>query len=186
MMQHEITRKAGGRQRRKRVGRGESSGQGKTCGRGHKGYQQRSGGGPHRLHEGGQMPIFRRLPKRGFSNVQFENAFETVNIAALNGKFEDGARVDVDALKHARLISHGERVKLLAKGALERKLVIALHACSAAAKAAVEKAGGSVELIETRAPARAARAKRNSAKDRKRERGPSRLEKKKAKRAASA
>ncbi len=180
MMEHEITREAGARKRRKRVGRGEASGWGKTSGRGHKGYKQRSGGGPHALHEGGQMPIYRRMPKVGFSNVQFADVIETINLRDLN-RFADGATVDLAALKAAGLIKGNGWVKLLATGKLEKKLTIEAHACSAAARAAVEKSGGTLQLLERRDPAALAKAKRFSAKKAttRRER-VSRLAKKKA------
>ncbi len=128
---HEITALAGAGKRRKRVGRGESSGLGKTCGRGHKGLQSRSGGGTRRMTEGGQMPIFRRLPKRGFNNENFRTEFEIINLGTLNERFSDGDTVDLAKLRAARLV-HGAKplVKVLAKGALECKLTVEAHAFS--------------------------------------------------------
>lgn len=165
MMLNKITGQVGSHKRRKRVGRGESSGSGKTCGRGHKGCQSRSGGGTRPLHEGGQMPIFRRLPKRGFSNYQFRTEFEVVNLAALEKRFSDGDSVDVDAMKKLRLVQQRKPlVKVLAKGKLSKKLTVEAHAFSTAAREAIEKAGGSAKLIERRNPQEAARAKRNTAK----------------------
>ena len=164
MMLNDITRTAGARSRRKRVGRGESSGHGKTCGRGTKGCQSRSGGGVRPLTEGGQMPIFRRLPKRGFSNFQFCTRYEVVNLADLEARFADGATVDVAALQRARLVRTGQGpVKVLGTGALSKKLTIEAHAVSQSAREAIEKAGGTVKLIARRDPAKQAKAKRKTA-----------------------
>ncbi len=162
---HEITLLAGARKRRKRVGRGESSGLGKTAGRGHKGLQSRSGGGTRRLTEGGQMPIFRRLPKRGFNNYNFRTEFEIVNLSTLNERFSDGDTVDLERLRAARLVQGADAlVKILAKGALERKLTVEAHAFSKQARELIEKVGGQARLIERRTPQEAAKAKRNSVK----------------------
>jgi large subunit ribosomal protein L15 len=180
MMPSEITQAVGQHKRRKRVGRGESSGRGKTCGRGHKGCLSRSGGGPHPLSEGGQMPIFRRIPKRGFSNFNFRREFETVNLDQLARCFEDGDTVDLDTLRKLRLVrGPAPRVKILAKGDLGKKLTVEAHAFSAQARKMIEDAGGNARLIELRDPAAAARAKRNSAKARRSEPRPTRLAKKK-------
>jgi large subunit ribosomal protein L15 len=183
MMLSEFTKLAGRGKRRKRVGRGESSGRGKTSGRGHKGCLSRSGGGPHPLAEGGQMPIFRRLPKRGFSNQNFRTTFELVNLAALERRCADGDTVNVDVLKKLRLVQ-GRRplVKILAKGRLGKKLTVEAHAFSNTARQVIEDAGGTARLIERPNPAAAARAKRNTAKSRQRESSSTRLEKKRAKR----
>ena len=163
---HEITALAGTRKRRKRVGRGESSGLGKTAGRGHKGLQSRSGGGTRRLTEGGQTPIFRRLPKRGFNNYNFRTEFEIINLSTLNGRFSDGDTVDLEKMRAARLVQGTNAlVKILAKGALERKLTVEAHAFSKQARELIEKAGGQARLIERRTPQEAAKAKRNSVKN---------------------
>jgi large subunit ribosomal protein L15 len=181
MMLSEITRAAGRHKQRKRIGRGESSGRGKTCGRGHKGCLSRSGGGPRLLSEGGQMPIFRRLPKRGFSNVRFRNEFEIINIVQLAQRLADGDTVNPDVLKKLRLVRESATpVKILGKGRLDKKLNVEAHAFSESARQAIEKAGGSARLIARRAPATAARAKRNAAKTRQKEPRPTRLEKKKS------
>lgn len=164
MMINDVTAKGGAHKRRMRVGRGDGSGKGKTCGRGHKGLQSRAGGGVRPLTEGGQMPLFRRLPKRGFSNVQFCTRYDIVNVGTLNERFADGDTVDPDTLLARRLIRGGAPVRILAKGTLERKLTVAAHAFSAKAREAIEKAGGSVSLIERQAPAEKAAAKRNTAK----------------------
>jgi len=163
-MLHEVTQRGGRRRRRKRVGRGESSGHGKTCGRGHKGCLARSGGGPRPLTEGGQMPTFRRLPKRGFSNFKFRTEFETVNLCELERRFADGETVSLDALQKHRLVQgRAPLVKILAKGTLSKKLTVEAHAFSAQARTAIEQAGGTVRQLERRDPAAAARAKRNTA-----------------------
>jgi len=165
MMLSEITARAGGHRRRRRVGRGESSGRGKTCTRGNKGCQSRSGGGTRPLHEGGQMPIFRRLPKRGFSNAPFRTTTEVVNISLLEATFDDGATVDVAALAQHGLVRGPEfAVKVLAKGTLSKKLTVEAHAFSAKAREAIEKAGGTVKLIAAQSAAEKAQAKRNTRK----------------------
>jgi large subunit ribosomal protein L15 len=161
---HEITRQAGAHPRRKRVGRGESSGRGKTCGRGHKGCQSRSGGGVRPLSEGGQMPIFRRLAKRGFSNFHFRTEFQQINLKMLNDRFSDGDTVNGESLAAAGLIDpDGAPIKILAKGAIERKLTVEAHAFSQSAREAIEKAGGSVKPIDAATPAAKAQAKRKTA-----------------------
>ncbi len=182
MLIHDVTSQAGAHKRRKRVGRGESSGHGKTCGRGHKGYKARSGPGPHPLHEGGQMPVFRRLPKRGFSNADFRRRFEVVNIGELERRFDDGQEVTIAQLVATRLVQGDPpRVKILADGKLTKKLTVEAHAISAAAKAAIEQAGGTVRLIELPDPAVQWKLKRGRGGQQQR---VSRLEKKKQKRTA--
>jgi len=136
----------GARKPRKRVGRGPGSGLGKTAGRGHKGRKSRSGGNSPRGYEGGQMPLLRRLPKRGFKNP-FRREFAVVNLAAL-ARFEAGAVVDPDALAAAGLARRGGGpVKILGRGELDRKLVVKAHAFSASAKAAIEAQGGTAEVL---------------------------------------
>ena len=179
MMLNEITSTAGKRKRRKRVGRGESSGIGKTCGRGNKGCKSRAGGGTRPLTEGGQMPVFRRLPKRGFNNYNFRVTYEVVNLADLDQRFADGDTVDPDILKKLRLIRGVDPVKILAQGSLSKKLTVRAHSFSSTAKEAIEKAGGSTVAIELRDPAALARAKRKTAKNNKPAAKPTRLEKKK-------
>lgn len=173
MMLNEITMRAGAHRRRKRVGRGEASGHGKTCGRGNKGCQSRAGGGVRPLHEGGQMPIFRRLPKRGFSNFEFRTEYQVVNLSRLEKTFADGQTVDAAALRQQGLVrGTAPLIKVLGSGALSRKLTVEAHAFSAAAKDAIEKAGGTARLIERTAAADKARAKRNTAKKKSAERTP--------------
>lgn len=180
MMAHDITNQVGPHRRRRRIGRGESSGWGKTSGRGHKGMGQRSGGGPHSMHEGGAIPLYQRMPKVGFNNYNFRRDFDVVNLHDLERACEAGAKVAPDDLARLRLTrADGRPVKLLGKGKLTKKLVLTVHACSAAAKAAVEQAGGSVELITLRDPVANWRAKRRKAKPTPRTERVSRLQKKK-------
>ncbi|MBN2705689.1 MAG: 50S ribosomal protein L15 [Deltaproteobacteria bacterium] len=135
---------SGAGKKRKRVGRGAGSGYQKTAGRGHKGQKSRSGGGIHPWFEGGQMPLQRRLPKRGFNNI-FRREFAIINVFQLNC-FEDGSVVDLDALRQQGLVNRGDdRVKLLGKGLLNRKLTVKVAACSATAGEKVKQAGGLVE-----------------------------------------
>jgi large subunit ribosomal protein L15 len=136
----------GAKKPRKRVGRGPGSGLGKTAGRGHKGRKSRSGGNSPPGYEGGQMPLQRRLPKRGFRNP-FRKEYEVVNLASL-ARFAAGTVVDPEALAQAGLAGkHGKRVKILGKGALEHALTVKAHAFSESAKAAIEAKGGSVEVV---------------------------------------
>ena len=146
MKLHELQPNPGAKHRRKRLGCGESSGQGKTSGRGHKGQKSRSGGGVRPSFEGGQMPLHRRLPKKGFSNVQFRPDIAIVNVSQLNLKFEDGETVTEDTLRKTGLVNgRCDGVKVLGNGDLERKLTVSVDAVSASAKAKIEAAGGSVE-----------------------------------------
>ena len=143
---HDLKPNPGAKHRRKRLGNGESSGLGKTCGRGHKGQKSRSGGGVRPGFEGGQMPLHRRLPKKGFSNVQFREKIAIVNVSQLNQKFEDGATVNEKALREAGLVTgRCDAIKILGQGDLERKLTVVTDAVSASARAKIEKAGGTVD-----------------------------------------
>ena len=136
----------GANQDSKRKGRGHGSGNGKTAGRGHKGQKARSGGGVRIGFEGGQMPIYRRLPKRGFNNV-FALKYAEINVSDLN-KFEDGAVVDAAALKEAGIIKKTlDGLKVLGNGTLTKALTVKAKAFSASAKEAIEKAGGKIEQI---------------------------------------
>lgn len=128
---------------RKRVGRGTGSGLGGTSGKGHKGQKARTGGRVRWGFEGGQTPLMRRLPKFGFSNVAFENRYDVFNLADLN---KLGSEVTPETLEKAGLLRHG-RIKILAKGELKSAVTVRAHKFSAAAKAAIEKAGGKVEVI---------------------------------------
>ncbi len=130
----------------KRVGRGHGSGQGKTAGKGHKGQKARAGRGMRPGFEGGQMPLQRRVPKRGFVNI-FATTYATINVGSLN-VFEDGAVVDAAALKEAGLVKKSyDGVKVLANGNLTKKLTVKAAAYSEAAKAKIEAAGGKAEVI---------------------------------------
>ena len=130
----------------KRKGRGHATGNGKTAGRGHKGQKARSGGGTRIGFEGGQMPLARRIPKRGFHNI-FAKPLESVNVSALN-QFEDGAVVDAQALLESRILSkcvYG--VKILGNGEITKKLTVKANAFSESAKAKIEAAGGKAEVV---------------------------------------
>jgi large subunit ribosomal protein L15 len=136
----------GAKHRRKRLGCGESSGHGKTSGRGHKGQKARSGGGIRPGFEGGQMPLYRRLPTRGFSNARFADKVAIVNVSQLDAKFEDGATVDAASLRAAGLVKgRFDAIKVLGNGELGKKLTVAVPKVSASARAKIEKAGGVVE-----------------------------------------
>ncbi len=146
MKLHELHAAEGSRNARKRVGRGTSSGFGKTSGRGQKGQLSRQGGHTRLGFEGGQMPLFRTMPKRGFKNVN-RKEYAIINLNDLN-KFENNSDVTVASLKEKGLVKKElSGVKLLAKGELKVKLNVKINKVSAAAKKAVEDAGGSVEVI---------------------------------------
>jgi len=147
MRLHDLKPRPGAKHRRKRLGQGESSGRGKTAGRGGKGQTARSGSSIRIGFEGGQMPLIRRIPKRGFNNVRFGTRYIPVNLDALNA-FDDGAQVDEAVLRKAGLINgKGDGVKVLATGELTKKLTVAAHAFSASAKAKIEAKGGKCEVV---------------------------------------
>lgn len=151
MMIHDITEKVGKHKSRKRVGRGRGSGHGKTSGRGHKGYGSGAGNSRKIGFEGGQMPWFRRIPKRGFSNFEFRTDYQIVNLDDLARKFSDGDTVDQDALVKAGLVSdQAKPVKILGEGEAVGKLTITAHKFSNSAKQKIEDAGGSVTEIPVR------------------------------------
>ena len=130
----------------KRVGRGIGSGTGKTSGKGHKGQNARSGGGVRPGFEGGQMPIYRRLPKRGFTNI-FAKQYVTINVEVLE-RFEDGTEVTAEVLKEAGIISKVlDGVKILGRGELTKKLNVKVSNYTASAKEKIEKVGGKAEVI---------------------------------------
>ena len=142
---HTLKPRPGAKHRVKRLGHGESSGHGKTSGKGHKGQKARSGGSIRLGFEGGQMPLIRRLPKRGFNNAAFHKTYAIVNLDELN-RFDDGATIDEAALLHAKLIRgkyHG--VKILGTGELTKRLTITADKFSASAREKIEKAGGTIE-----------------------------------------
>jgi len=145
---HTLKPRPGSKHRVKRLGHGESSGKGKTSGKGHKGQKARSGGSIRLGFEGGQMPLIRRLPKRGFNNAAFKREYAIVNLTDLN-RFEDGATIDEAKLLEAKLI-RGKYfgVKILAGGELSKKLTISADKVSAAARAKIESAGGTITIIE--------------------------------------
>jgi len=136
-----------GRKVRKRVGRGGGSGHGKTSGRGQKGAKSRSGYSRREQFEGGQMPFFRRIPKRGFSNVQFGTEYAVVNVRDLKGRFESGDAVDAEALKAVRLVRRNLPIKLLGSGEIDIALNIKVNAASRSACDKVKAAGGCVEIV---------------------------------------
>jgi large subunit ribosomal protein L15 len=147
MRLHDLKPRPGAKHRRKRLGQGESSGHGKTSGRGGKGQTARSGSSVRIGFEGGQMPLIRRLPKRGFNNARHTTRYEVVNLEALN-RFDEGARVDVESLERAGLANgrwHG--IKILGDGELTKKLQVSAHAFSASARAKIEAKGGACEVI---------------------------------------
>ncbi|MGE4489509.1 MAG: 50S ribosomal protein L15 [Kiritimatiellales bacterium] len=143
---HSLQPAKGSTHRKMRVGRGRASGKGKTSGRGHKGAYARSGHKHKPLFEGGQMPMARRIPKRGFSNVN-RKVYAPVNVAAL-AAFEEGTEVTIDLLRQAGMVKGvWDGVKILGNGGLDRKLSVKANAFSATAKEKIEAAGGSCETI---------------------------------------
>ena len=145
MKLHELTNLES--KNRKRIGRGPGSGTGKTSGKGHKGQNARSGGGVRPGFEGGQLPIFRRLSKRGFNNYNFRTVYATVNVSDLE-RFEDGKTVTIEILKEAGLVNKElDGVKVLGNGELSKKLTVKANKFSETAQKKIEKAGGSVEVI---------------------------------------
>ncbi len=154
MRLHTLKPRAGSRHRRKRLGQGESSGRGKTAGRGGKGQSARSGSSIRVGFEGGQMPLIRRIPKRGFNNARHAVRYVPVNLESLN-RFTTGSVVDAKALRDAGLASGPVKlIKILGEGELKQKLTVKAHAFSAAARGKIEGLGGTCELIEIAAPAK--------------------------------
>lgn len=146
MKLHELKPNPGARKERKRVGRGMASGHGKTSGRGHKGQKARSGGGVRLGFEGGQTPLFQRLPKRGFTNIN-RKEYAIVNLETLN-RFADETEVTPELLiKEGIVRNKNLDVKILGNGTLEKKLHVKAHKFSTAAKEAIEAAGGKTEVI---------------------------------------
>jgi large subunit ribosomal protein L15 len=161
MKLEELRPAPGAKKRRKRVGRGPSSGHGKTSTKGHKGHKARSGGGKVGGFEGGQMPLYRRLPKRGFTPPGGKTEYAVVNVESLGIAFAAGSAVDPDGLVQAGLIKNSQRsrVKILGSGEVPHALTVKAHAVSGAARSKIEAAGGQVELLAARAagvPPRAA------------------------------
>ncbi len=147
MLNYEITSIAGKHRTRRRVGRGTGTGRGKTCGRGHKGSGSRAGSTSTSLYEGGQMPLFRRLPKRGFSNYNFATCYQIVNISQLE-RFDEGAAVGIEQLSDAGLINSLKRkVKILGDGELTKKLEVTAHKFSKTAEQKIIGCGGTAKQI---------------------------------------
>ena len=146
MKLHELSPAPGSSRDVKRIGRGHGSGNGKTAGKGHKGQKARAGRGIRAGFEGGQMPLHRRIPKRGFNNI-FATPYVAINVAALN-RFEDGAVVTTEALLEAGIIKKAPYgVKILGNGKIEKSLTVQVAAFSESAKAKIEAAGGKAEVI---------------------------------------
>jgi large subunit ribosomal protein L15 len=157
MRLHDLKPRPGSKHRRKRLGQGESSGHGKTSGRGGKGQTARSGSSIRIGFEGGQMPLIRRIPKRGFNNANFTTRYIAVNVSDLN-KFEDGAKVDEISLRAIGLANgRADGVKILGQGELSKKLIVTANAFSASAKTKIEAKGGTCEVIAPK-PAQPAKA----------------------------
>ena len=147
MKLHELSPAEGSKKAVKRIGRGPGSGQGKTAGKGQKGAKSRSGYSRRPGFEGGQMPLQRRLPKRGFNNI-FATEYAIVNVAALNDRFEEGAVVDAESLVASGLIKKTlDGIKVLGKGEVTKALTVKVNAISETAKAKIEAAGGTVEVL---------------------------------------
>lgn len=152
MRLHDLKPRPGAKHRRKRLGQGESSGRGKTAGRGGKGQTARSGSSIRIGFEGGQMPLIRRIPKRGFNNTRFTTRYLPVNIVALNA-FDDGAQVNEAALRELGLVNgNGDGVKILGHGELTKKLIVSASAFSASAKTKIEAKGGKCEVVTRTQP----------------------------------
>jgi len=147
MLNYEITSIAGKHRARRRVGRGAGTGRGKTCGRGHKGSGSRAGSRSTSLYEGGQMPLFRRLPKRGFSNYNFATCYQIVNVSQLE-RFDEGDAVGIEQLSDAGLINSLKRkVKILGDGELTKKLEVTAHKFSKTAEQKIIGCGGTAKQI---------------------------------------
>ena len=146
MKLHELSPAEGSAKERKRIGRGHGSGQGKTAGKGHKGQNARSGGGVRPGFEGGQMPLARRIPKRGFNNI-FGTTYAVINVSDLE-KFVDGTTVDAEILKASGLVKKTcDGIKILGNGEITKKITVKAAAFSQTAKEKIEKAGGKAEVI---------------------------------------
>ena len=147
MKLHELSPAEGSVKERFRKGRGAGSGNGKTAGKGHKGQNARSGGGVRPGFEGGQLPLYRKLPKRGFNNFRFGKVYASVNVQTLN-KFDDGATVDAAALLAAGVINAiNDGIKVLGEGEITKKLTVKAAVFSASAKEKIEAVGGKTEVV---------------------------------------
>jgi len=148
MQIHDVTAKGVKHKPRKRVGRGQGSGTGKTAGRGHKGQRSRSGDHPRLGFEGGQMPLYRRIPKRGFTNARFKKHYTLINVDALDA-FDEGTEVTLSLVLEAGLARRtGDMLKVLGNGEIAKKLTIKAHKFSGSAQSKIEAAGGTAELLD--------------------------------------
>lgn len=147
MKLHQLVANEGATHRKKRLGNGGGSGLGKTCGKGQKGQKARSGGGKGAVFEGGQLPLYRRLPKRGFTNAKFKTEYAVINLSDLN-RFEDGTVVTPALLKETGLLKNSlDGIKILGEGTLEKKLTIQANKFSSSAIEKIEKSGSKAEVI---------------------------------------
>lgn len=148
MRVHELFPAPGSTKDRKRIGQGPGSGTGKTSGKGHKGQKARAGGGVRPGFEGGQMPLYRRTPKRGFSNFRFAKNYQIVNVADLENRFEAGAEITVNELYRAGLVSSLQKpVKVLGEGQISKNISISANAFSRQAAEKIQAAGGKAEVV---------------------------------------
>jgi large subunit ribosomal protein L15 len=156
MRLHDLKPNPGAKHRRKRLGSGESSGHGKTSGKGHKGQKARSGGSIRPGFEGGQMPLHRRLPKRGFNNAAFKTVYGIVNLDDLEKRFEDGAAINEKLLRGAGLVRGSlDGIKILGRGDVNKKFHLEVDKISASAREKIEKAGGTILMTSRKSDARA-------------------------------
>jgi large subunit ribosomal protein L15 len=147
MKLHELSPAPGSKRKPKRLGMGIGSGTGKTAGKGHKGQKARAGHSVSPRFEGGQMPLSRRIPKRGFSNFRFAKNYQTVNVHELEEKFDAGTTITVEVLRDRGLVSGSEPVKILGDGELAKSFTVIAHAFSVSAASKIEAAGGKREVI---------------------------------------
>ncbi|MFI4913042.1 MAG: 50S ribosomal protein L15 [Sedimentisphaeraceae bacterium JB056] len=148
MLSHEITSAVGKHKSRKRIGRGTGSGHGKTSGRGHKGQKSRAGYSRKSMFQGGSIPLFRRLPRVGFSNYNFAVKYEIINVMQLEKFFEDGATVGVEQLAACGLVDNTKsKVKILGDGQLTKKLDVTAHKFSKSAEEKISSCGGKVQVV---------------------------------------
>jgi large subunit ribosomal protein L15 len=154
MRLHDLKPNPGAKHRRKRLGSGESSGHGKTSGKGHKGQKARSGGSIRPGFEGGQMPLLRRLPKRGFNNVAFKTVYGIVNLDDLEKRFEDGAAINEKLLRGAGLVRGSlDGIKVLGRGEVNKKFHLEVDSISASAREKIEQAGGTIMITSRKSDA---------------------------------
>ena len=147
MKLHELEKNPGATHKRKIVGHGRGSGLGKTSGKGHKGQNARSGGGVRTVFEGGQTPLYRRIPKRGFNNYEFRKEYAVINVSDLN-RFDNGTIVSPALLKEVGLVKNQlDGIKVLGNGTLEKKLTVQAHKFSKTAIEKIEKSGSKIEVM---------------------------------------